>query len=205
MEFLGDAILSAVVADILYRRYPNRREGFLTNSRSKIVQRESLDRIARELGLDKLMRSSVRLSTHHSHLYGNTLEALIGAVYLDRGYKCCYRFIEKVIIRRHINLENIVRKEVNFKSSLIEWSQKHKVEIHFNVIESFTDDEGNSVFRTAVCMNNEQIGVGVGYTKKESHQNAARMAVRKLRSGKAFRKSGSSQQFLANPPSDVSL
>lgn len=191
LEFLGDAVLDAIVADIVYKHFQNKREGFLTNTRSKIVQRETLNRVAVELGLDKMIVYSAKLSTHNNHLYGNALEALIGAVYLDQGYDRCYRFIENVIIKKHVNLETIARKEVNFKSSLIEWSQKNKLEVTFDLIESFVDNEGNPVFQTGINLSETQIGIGIGYSKKESQQSAAKMAIKKLRTDKAF------QQFVS--------
>lgn len=191
LEFLGDAVLDAIVADIVYKHFQNKREGFLTNTRSKIVQRETLNRVAVELGLDKLIVYSAKLSTHNNHLYGNALEALIGAVYLDQGYDRCYRFIENVIIKKHVNLETIAQKEVNFKSSLIEWSQKNKLEVTFDLIESFVDNEGNPVFQTGINLSETQIGIGIGYSKKESQQSAAKMAIKKLRTDKAF------QQFVS--------
>ena len=191
LEFLGDAILDAVVADIVYNCFQNKREGILTNTRSKIVQRETLNGIAVELGLDKMVVYSAKLTSHNNHLYGNALEALIGAIYLDQGYKTCYKFVQDVIIRQHINLETIARKEVNFKSNLIEWSQKNKLEISFDLIESFVDNEGNPVFQTGIILSDTQIGVGIGYSKKESQQNAARMAIKKLRTDREF------QQFVS--------
>lgn len=152
LEFLGDAVLDAVVADIVYKHFQNKREGFLTNTRSKIVQRETMNRVAVELGLDKMVVYSAKLSSHNNHMYGNALEALIGAIYLDQGYEVCYNFIQNVLIKKHVNLETIARKEVNFKSSLIEWSQKNKLEISFDLIESFTDNDGNPVFQTGVTL-----------------------------------------------------
>ncbi len=188
LEFLGDAVLDAIVADIVYKHFKNKREGFLTNTRSKIVQRETLNRVAIELGLEKMVVYSAKLSSHNNHMYGNALEALIGAIYLDQGYRVCYRFIEKVMIGKYIDLDNIARKEVNFKSSLIEWSQKNKLEITFDLIESFTDNDGNPVFQTGVTLSDTQIGVGIGYSKKESQQNAAKMAIKKLRTDKEFQR-----------------
>lgn len=186
LEFLGDAVLDAIVADIVYKHFQNQREGFLTNTRSKIVQRETLNRVAVELGLDKMIVYSAKLSTHNNHLYGNALEALIGAVYLDQGYDMCYRFIQNVIFKEHINLETIANKEVNFKSSLIEWSQKNKLEVTFDLIESFADNEGSPVFQTGISLSETQIGIGIGYSKKESQQNAAKMAIKKLRTDRTF-------------------
>ena len=191
LEFLGDAVLDAVVADIVYKHFQNKREGFLTNTRSKIVQRETMNRVAVELGLDKMVVYSAKLSSHNNHMHGNALEALIGAIYLDQGYEVCYNFIQNVLIKKYINLETIARKEVNFKSSLIEWSQKNKLEISFDLIESFTDNDGNPVFQTGVTLSDTQIGVGIGYSKKESQQSAAKMAIKKLRTDKTF------QQFIS--------
>ena len=162
-----------------------------TNTRSKIVQRETMNRVAVELGLDKMVVYSAKLSSHNNHMYGNALEALIGAIYLDQGYEVCYNFIQNVLIKKYVNLETIARKEVNFKSSLIEWSQKNKLEISFDLIESFTDNDGNPVFQTGVTLSDTQIGVGIGYSKKESQQSAAKMAIKKLRTDKTF------QQFIS--------
>ncbi|WP_085537209.1 ribonuclease III [Massilibacteroides vaginae] len=186
MEFLGDAILDAVVADIVYKHFQYGREGFLTNTRSKIVQRETLNRVAIEIGLNKKVVYSTKINSHNNYMYGNALEALIGAIYLDKGYRACYKFIDEEIIKKHVHLDRIARKEVNFKSSLIEWSQKNKMEVSFNLIESFIDNEGNPVFQTEVTLFDVSIGIGIGYTKKESQQNASKMAVRKLRKDKEF-------------------
>lgn len=191
LEFLGDAILDAIVGDIVFKHFEGKREGFLTNTRSKIVQRETMNRVAVELGLDKMVVYSAKLSSHNNHMYGNALEALIGAIYLDQGYEVCYNFIQNVLIKKYVNLETIARKEVNFKSSLIEWSQKNKLEISFDLIESFTDNDGNPVFQTGVTLSDTQIGVGIGYSKKESQQSAAKMAIKKLRTDKTF------QQFIS--------
>ena len=186
MEFLGDAVLDAVVADILYKHFQYGREGFLTNTRSKIVQRESLNRIAKEIGLVEKVVCSAKINSHNNYMYGNAFEALIGAIYLDKGYNVCYDFVNNKIIKEHVNLEKIARKEVNFKSSLIEWSQKNKLEIVFDLIESFMDNDGNPVFQTEVKLLDISIGIGIGYTKKESQQNAAKMAIKKLRKDKEF-------------------
>lgn len=185
LEFLGDAILDAIIADIVYKHFPNKREGYLTNTRSKIVKRETLNHIALELGLDKLVKYTTKVNSHNNYIYGNALEALIGAVYLDQGYERCYDFIHRVFIQRFINIDTIARKEMNFKSHLIEWSQKNKLEVTFNIIESFNDNDGNPVFQTAVILADDiQMGIGIGYTKKESQQNASQMAIKKLRSDK---------------------
>jgi ribonuclease-3 len=186
LEFLGDAILDAVIADILYKHFPNRREGHLTNTRSKIVQRDNMNQLAMELGLNKMVVCSTRLNSHNNSLYGNALEALIGAIYLDQGYRKCYRFIKEEIVDKHIDLDSVARKEVNFKSSLIEWSQKRRLEIKFDLLESFIDKEGNPVFQSEVTLMGYQIGTGIGYSKKESQQQAAKRAIKRLRNDKSF-------------------
>ncbi len=182
LEFLGDAILDAIVGDIVYKHFEGKREGFLTNTRSKIVQRETLNKLAVQIGLDKLIKYSTRSSSHNSYMYGNAFEAFIGAIYLDQGYERCKRFLEERIIRPYIDLDKLSKKEVNFKSKLIEWSQKNKVEVSFELIEQFFDKESNPVFQTEVRIEGIPAGTGTGYSKKESQQNAAQMALKKIKS-----------------------
>ncbi len=189
LEFLGDAILDAVIADILYNKFEGKREGFLTNTRSKIVQRETLNKLAVEIGLNKLIKSSTRTSSHNSYMGGNAFEALIGAIYMDKGYKACKLFMEKRIIDRFINIDKIARKEVNFKSKLIEWSQKNKFTVSFELIEQFLDHSCNPVFQTEVLIEGVSGGTGTGYSKKESQQNAAQMALKKIKNDTGFMES----------------
>lgn len=192
LEFLGDAILSAVVADIVYKHFQNKREDFLTNTRSKIVSRDSMNRIGLSLGIDHLLRYSINVhaqhEAHNSNMLGNALEALIGAIYLDQGFDACYRFIDDVLIKKHIDIDKISETEVNFKSNLIEWGQKNRLPISFEIIESFQDEQSNPVFQTAAVLveTGEHIGIGIGYSKKESQQNAAQMAMKKIRTDRIF-------------------
>jgi len=186
LEFLGDAILDAVIADIVFKKFKNQNEGFLTNTRSKIVKRETLDRISGNLGLNKLVISSPRVHTQKSHILGNALEAFIGAVYLDQGYQKTYRFIERKIVSAYINIEALAKKEVNFKSKLLEWCQKYKVQMDFQLLESYTDRENNPTFQSQVLLNGLTAGDGTGYSKKESHQQAACEALEKINSNKQF-------------------
>lgn len=187
LEFLGDAILDAIVGDIVYNHFEGRREGFLTNTRSKIVQRETLNKLAVEIGLDKLVKYSSRSSSHNSYMYGNAFEAFIGAIYLDQGYDRCKQFMEEKIFKNHIDLDKMSRKEVNFKSKLIEWSQKEKVEVSFELIKQFLDEDYNPMFHTEVRVEGISAGTGRGYSKKESQQNAAQMALKKIKSDAAFK------------------
>lgn len=184
LEFLGDAILDSIISDIVFNYFPHKKEGFLTNMRSKIVQRESLNDIAIKMGIDKLLINSSKSSSHNNYIYGNAVEALIGAIYIDKGYDVCFRFVKERIIEEHFNLDKLSKKEVNFKSNLIEWSQKNRLEVNFELIESFTDPEGNPVFQSSVTLCDTQLGIGIGYSKKESQQAASKMAIKKIRNDK---------------------
>lgn len=187
LEFLGDAILDAIVGDIVYKHFEGRREGFLTNTRSKIVQRETLNKLAVEIGLDKLVKYPTRSSSHNSYMYGNAFEAFIGAIYLDQGYERCKRFMEEKIFKNYIDLDKMSRKEVNFKSKLIEWSQKSKVEVSFELIEQFLDEDYNPMFHTEIRIEGISAGKGTGYSKKESQQNAAQAALKKIKNDASFK------------------
>ncbi len=188
LEFLGDAILDAIVGDILYRHFEGRREGFLTNTRSKIVQRETLNKLAVEIGLDKLVKYATRSSSHNSYMYGNAFEAFIGAIYLDQGYERCKQFVETKILHQYIDIDKMSRKEMNFKSKLIEWSQKNKIEVSFELIEQEMDQNYSPKFRTEVRIEGIPAGTGTGYSKKESQQNAAQKALKNLKHDAGFRK-----------------
>jgi len=181
LEFLGDAVLNAVVADILYRNFAGKPEGFLTNTRSKIVQRETLNKIAIDLGINKLVKTPGKKHTHNINIYGNAFEALIGAIYLDCGLKRCKEFVEKVMLNKYLDINQLARKEVNFKSRLIEWSQRYKLPLEFDLVEETFDDEHNPVFRTQLFINGVSAGYGIGYSKKESQQNAAQIALKKVK------------------------
>ncbi|MBD8348787.1 ribonuclease III [Dysgonomonas sp. HGC4] len=186
LEFLGDAILDAIVADIVFKEFEYKKEGFLTNMRSKIVQRETLNKLALNLGLDRLIKSSAKTGNHKTHMYGNALEALIGAIYLDQGYRIAKKFVHERLIVEHLNIETVAQQEVNFKSRLIEWSQKNKIPVEFRLIESFTDDNNNPIFYTAVDIYDFESGTGRGYSKKESQQRAAEEALDKINMDKEF-------------------
>ena len=186
LEFLGDAILDAVVGDIVYQNFEGKREGFLTNTRSKIVSRESLNHVAEQIGLSKLIKFSVRNSTHNSNMGGNAFEALIGAIYLDRGYAYCKYFMEHRIIGQYIDLKQISRKEVNFKSKLIEWSQKNKVLLNFELLSQSLDEFNSPIFETEVLIEGIHTCKGKGYSKKESQQIAARETLNKIKKDSVF-------------------
>lgn len=186
LEFLGDAILDAVVGDIVYQKFEGKREGFLTNTRSKIVSRESLNHVAEQIGLSKLIKFTARHSAHNSYMGGNAFEALVGAIYLDRGYDYCMYFMNNRIIGQCLNLSKISRKEVNFKSKLIEWSQKNKVQMTFELLEESVDEFNSPVFVTEVLVEGIHVGKGKGYSKKESQQIAAHETLNKIKKDSSF-------------------
>lgn len=186
LEFLGDAILGAIVSDVLYFKFKERSEGFLTNTRSKIVQRESLNQLAIEIGLDKLIVSSPNSGLLRNNIFGNAFEALIGAIYLDQGYGKCRQFIEIKILDRLIDIEKVANKEVNFKSRLIEWSQKEKVEIQFDVIEEYISIDNKPIFQIQILINHHNAGIGTGHSKKESQQSASKQALKKIKEEPKF-------------------
>ncbi|GHT43886.1 ribonuclease 3 [Bacteroidia bacterium] len=188
LEFLGDAVLNAIVGDILFKKFPSKNEGFLTNTRSKIVKRETMDRIGNELGLSSLMASTERIRHPKCHIYGNALEAFIGAIYLDKGYRKARCFIEEKIIRPHFDIDTEAKKEVNFKSKLLEWAQRRHVQLAYEVSEHWAPFEHALQFKSVALLNGIQAGEGEGFSKKESQQYASKMALHKVRSDRAFAK-----------------
>ena len=186
LEFLGDAILDAIVGDIVYRHFPGKREGFLTNTRSKLVQRETLNRLAKEMGITRLVLSNGRSSSHNSYMGGNAFEALVGAIYLDKGYEACMRFMQKRILGQLVNIDKVAYKEVNFKSKLIEWSQKNRVNLNFENIAETTDQGGSPVFQYKIVIEGLEGCAGKGYSKKESQQMACKLTLEKLRKEPQF-------------------
>lgn len=186
LEFLGDAVLETVVSHIVYRQYPNKREGFLTNTRSKIVSRESLGKLAKELGIDRLIQSQTHGRTHNSYLEGNSFEALMGAIYLDRGFRYAFQFIEKRILGAVLDLDTVANKEVNFKSKLLEWKQKNR--IHLDFVDNISNNSNSTSpsFHTTVVIEGIPAGEGKGFSKKESHQAAAKDALTQMRRDAEF-------------------
>jgi ribonuclease-3 len=187
LEFLGDAVLNSVVTDILYRRYENEQEGFLTNTRSKIVKRDSLNLLARELGLDKIMLISKHVNfTSNNNVYGNALEALLGAIYLDYGYKRCKKFVEGRLLRNYIDIDKIAGDEVNFKSRIIEWSQKHRLPLEFVLVDEKLDSGNKHIFCTRLTISGLTVCEATGASKKESHQNVSYKALQIIESDPHF-------------------
>ena len=181
LEFLGDAVLDAVVGDIVYRHFEGKREGFLTNTRSKLVQRDTLNKLALEMGINRLILSSGHSNSHNNYMGGNAFEALVGAIYLDRGYNMCMRFMQKRILSQLINIDKVAYKEVNFKSKLIEWSQKNKVRLDFKLVSQSKESGGSPTFIYKAIIAGLDGGQGKGYSKKESQQIASKETLQRLK------------------------
>lgn len=181
LEFLGDAMLDAVVGHIVYDHFSGKREGFLTNTRSKLVSRETLGRLAQEMGLTELIQAKGSQRSHNSYMAGNAFEALVGAVYLDQGYDAVMRFMKKRILAQMINIDKVAFKEVNFKSKLLEWTQKNRVRMDYRMLQAKKDEKGSPVFGFQVTIEGIDGGKGEGYSKKEAQQIASRETLQRLR------------------------
>lgn len=179
LEFLGDAVLSSVTSDFLYTRFRKEREGFLSKSRSNLVCRERLNELALEIGIDKFITACGLPRTHNSYIYGNALEALIGAIYLDKGYRQCRRFLLDKVFSRLGDIDEVLKSDKNYKSRLIEWAQKQHLEVEFRITKE-EPCKGGVFFVCEVLVGGEVRGCGEGFSKRESHQKAARMAIQNL-------------------------
>jgi len=178
LEFLGDAILGAVVAEILFKMYPYKDEGFLTEMRSKIVSRSNLNQLAKRLGLDEHIEFDNRLigpNNKQGSLLGDTFEAMIGAVYMDKGYNFTRNFLINRIIKPHIDIHTLELTETNFKSKIIEWCQRHGKDISFEIIAN-EEGENSKLFTIQISVDGENCAIGRDYNKKNAEKLAAEKA-----------------------------
>lgn len=177
LEFLGDAFLGAIVGEYLFKKYPIQDEGFLTELRSKIVRRESLDTIANRMGIKKLLQFNTNdKSFVRSHIFGNALEALVGAVYLDQGYLKTKKFIINNILKAYIDVETLAQTDTNYKNKLLNWAQTNKLSLNFEITE-VENQNRRKVFTVAVIINNNVTCEGSAFSKKEAGQVAAKKAL----------------------------
>ncbi|KOY86692.1 ribonuclease III [bacterium 336/3] len=184
LEYLGDAILGAIIAEYLYKKYPYKDEGFLTEIRSRIVNRESLNNLSRKIGLADLVEfEGQRYARTYQSMAGDALEAFIGAVFLDKGFYFCKKFVLKRLIQPHLDIEKIVQTNLNFKSLLIEYAQRENKEIEFVLIDE-KNNKGTTVFTVEVQLDGESVGVGMGQNKKKAEQAAAEKAFANLQTKK---------------------
>lgn len=182
LEFLGDAILGSVVAEVLFKRYPYKDEGFLTEMRSKIVSRVSLNQLSKKLGLDQLMELDSRTLSYpakQSSLLGDAFEALIGAIYIDKGYNFTKNVIINQIINAHIDIHTLELTETNFKSKLIEWCQRHGKDISFELVGG-DENEMDRLFTINAVVDGEILGIGKDFNKKNAEKLAAEKACQSL-------------------------
>ncbi len=172
LEYLGDAVLGAVVADMLFKKFPYRDEGFLTEMRSRIVSRENLKNLAVKIGIDELLQKEATPGTYRS-MYGDAFEALIGAIYLDKGYSKTQNFILERIIRIHVDLHEIEQTEKNFKSLILNWGQREK---HTIVFETVEEEQKDRLIKVRLLVDDNEVAVGVDFVKKKAEQIAAQAA-----------------------------
>lgn len=180
LEFLGDAVVNMAVADYLFKHYKNAPEGMLTTMRTKLVNRQYLNKIAIEQNLDKLIRMEKRVFSPQNNVYGNSLEALVGAIYLDKGYKTSSQLIVKWLIKNPEYLNNIIQTETNHKAKLLEWCQKYNHKLSFNIISETKDKQNYMQFEIEVLVNDTAYGRGTGYSKKEAEQHACEEALKHI-------------------------
>ena len=173
LEFLGDAVIEAVTSDYLFIEFPDRDEGFMTQLRSRIVSRQSLNELAVHLGLDRQVISNSGAGIVQKHIYGDAFEAMMGAIYLDQGYDFVNRLLINGIYYRYLNLDELIESETDFKSRLIEWSQKNHHRILFRTDHDQGYSSAHPVFRCTVLVADIEVGHGSGDSKKEAEQQAA--------------------------------
>ncbi len=172
LEYLGDAVLGAIIAEMLFKKFPFREEGFLTEMRSKIVNREHLNKLALKLGIDRFMVNSIDPAAKNKSAYGDAFEALIGAIYIDKGYNAAKKFVLKRIVRNHIDIEEIELQDKNFKSKLINWAQRERKSIEFELIEE-VENAGKKLLRVRVLVDGVEKAKGEDFSKKRAEQIAA--------------------------------
>lgn len=178
LEFLGDAILGAVIADLLFKRYPYKDEGFLTKMRAKLVSRAHINQLSQKLGIDRLIEYNSEAGRPSGSMRGDALEALIGAVYIDKGFKRAEKFVFS-LFTLHVDLEEIQHKDSDFKSRLVEWTQKERKKLSFE-IASESGKGFNKVYTINVVIDEEVYGTGMGHSKKIAEQAAAEKAFQRI-------------------------
>ena len=179
LEYLGDAILGAAIADYLFKKYPFKDEGFLTEIRSRIVNRDSLNLLARKIGVNQIVQFDQKNAQLQRVVLGNTLEAIVGAVYLDKGYLRCKKFVIDKLVQPHFNLDVVVQTNLNYKSKIIEWTQRQGKSVKFELVE-IKKSRNQKEFAIQVFIDDEPGGIGYGFTKKRAEQDAAMKTCQQL-------------------------
>lgn len=182
LEYLGDAVLGLVAAEYLYKEFPKGDEGLLTSMRSKLVSRKNLNRIARNMGLEDLLVSRFSRRRAPQSAYGDALEALVGAVYLDLGFNSAREFVLRSIFEKHVDLRELEKRVTSYKSALLEWAQKNKRKVAFRLMDSWGESH-NMTFRIQVEIDGQEPLLATGASKKKAEEKAARLAYEKLKQG----------------------
>lgn len=175
LEFVGDAMISSVIAAYLYGQVPHGDEGYLTKMRSKVVSREHLNELGKELGLIELVQSRIPKSNFGNNIHGNLFEALVGAIYLDKGYKNCEKFLYQRVINPHVDIETLEGKVISYKSLLIEWCQKEKNTFDYQVYEDTGNDELKH-FSVKLSINDKVVSKARATSKKKAEEKASKRA-----------------------------
>jgi ribonuclease III len=181
LEFLGDSVLDVILSDFLFERYPDANEGFMTKIRSRIVNRDVLNQLAVSMQIDKILVSNIGSGHQTKNLYGDALEALIGAIFLDKGFRRTKRFFIKNVLNKYLDLDVVVNTDNDYKSLLFEWVQKKKESLSFAFNEEYDYERKKSVFSTTLTIGGQEFGKGCGASKKEAEQEASRQAWDKLK------------------------
>jgi ribonuclease-3 len=176
LEYLGDAVLDAILSDYLFEKFPDASEGFMTKIRSRIVNRDVLNQLAVSMGINEILISNVSSVHLTKNLYGDALEALIGSVFLDKGFKKTKKLFIRNVFNKYLDLNMIVNTDTDYKSLVFEWVQKHKSNLLFTYNEEYDFKLRKSVFSTILIIDKEELGEGHGSSKKEAEQEAARRA-----------------------------
>lgn len=179
LEYLGDAVLSSIVADYLYKKYPFQNEGFLTEMRARIVSRSRFNKLALKMGFDKLIFNGEEFRTTSKSIFGDTFEAIIGAVYLDRGYHFTYKMVTRRIISLHMDVDEIVNSDTNYKSRILEYVQREKKPMEFRVVDEVGEGFSKQ-YIVELYIDNEVVAIGRDFNIKGAEKMAAEKACEKL-------------------------
>ena len=181
LEYLGDAVLGMAVAEYLFKKFPLENEGFLTEIRSRLVNRDMLNNVARKMGIPDIVEFSVNRKNKLSYksIHGDTLEALIGAIYLDKGYRVTKKFVRRKLIKQHFDLQEVIKTDPNHKSKIIEWAHRNNKEISFEISE-VRGNSHNREFMAQLLVEGKAVAKGMGFSKKKAEQDAAQKSCEKL-------------------------
>ncbi|MDR2887299.1 MAG: ribonuclease III [Bacteroidales bacterium] len=181
LEYLGDSVINTVISDYLFEKYPEANEGFMTKVRARIANRDVLNQLAVSLGIDRLLICNISATHTIKNLFGDALEALVGAIFLDRGLKKTKKIFIDRVLRRYLDLEAIINTDADYKSLVFEWVQKHKSSLMFKYNEKYDTNKKKSVFTTRLFIDRQELALGYGMSKKEAEQQASSIALKRLK------------------------